>query len=149
MGIAKEVLRSEDYTNYRNVRAALVLFVVVGSILLLSGISVAANQKPNAKEGVPVEGAMAIAIVGLAGAVGGMASLFGKGRWAKLSYVFAVPYLLAFPIGTIMSFIVLSGLSRYLKSKEKMRRATVSRDRDYDDEEERPRARRKARGDFD
>jgi hypothetical protein len=59
--------------------------------------------------------------------VGGIAALRGNRQWAKLAYVMAVPYLLGFPIGTIMSYIMLSGLSRYLDSKERIKQATIGR----------------------
>jgi TRAP-type C4-dicarboxylate transport system permease small subunit len=125
MARPKEVLSREDYENYRNVRAAAVLFVVFGGIFGSGGILMATNQKPDPhRDSYPAVG-IGMAIVGLAGAVGGIAALRGNRQWAKLAYVMAVPYLLVFPIGTIMSYIVLSGLSRYLDSKERVRKATV------------------------
>jgi hypothetical protein len=121
----KEVLSPEDYKNYRNVRAAVVLFVMFGGIFVLGGIGMATQQKPDPQRDIPPAAAIGIAIVSLAGVVGGIAALRGNRRWAKLVYVMAVPYFLVFPIGTIMSYIVLSGLSRYLDSKERVRKATT------------------------
>ena len=121
----KEVLGPEDYNNYRNVRAAAVLFVVFGGIFACGGIGIAAEKKPDPRRDIPPAVAIGMSIVGLAGVVGGIAALRGNRRWAKLAYVMAVPYLLAFPIGTIMSYIMLSGLSRYLDSKERIKKAKI------------------------
>ena len=125
MAKPKEVLSPEDYTNYRNVRAAAVLFVVFGGIFASGGISMATKQKPDPRRDYPPAVGIGLAIVGVAGVVGGIAALRGSRRWAKLAYVMAVPYLLGFPIGTVMSYIVLSGLSKYLDSKERVRKATI------------------------
>lgn len=46
--------------------------------------------------------------------------LGGNRRWAKLAYVMAVPYLLIIPVGTLVGYVILSGLSGYLESKEKI-----------------------------
>ncbi|HEV3081869.1 MAG TPA: hypothetical protein VGY66_18965 [Gemmataceae bacterium] len=85
----------------------------------------ATDQKPEPQRDVPPAAAIGIAIVGLAGVVGGIAALRGNRRWAKLAYVMAVPYLLGFPIGTILSYVVLSGMSQYLDSKERIKQATI------------------------
>jgi predicted membrane protein len=126
MATAKEILSSEEYTNYRNVRAASVLFVLIGSIgALVGGISVATGTRLDPNRNDPPAELVAVSVIGLAGAVGGLAALLGSRRWAKCAYVMAVPWLIAFPIGTIISWVVLSGLSRYLDSKERLREATV------------------------
>ena len=127
MAKPNDVLNREDYSNYRNVRAALILFVVFGSIFVLGGIALATDQEPDQKREIPRAAAIGIAIVGLAGVVGGIAALIGGRGWAKLTYVMAVPYLFGFPIGTIMSYTVLTGLSRYLDSKERVNRAVRRR----------------------
>jgi len=64
-----------------------------------------------------------IAAFGLAGAVGGIATLRGSGRWAPLVYVVAAVNIIFFPIGTIMGYVMLTGLSRYLGSVERIRGA--------------------------
>jgi hypothetical protein len=125
MAKPKEILSPEDYTNYRNVRAAAVLFVVLGSILVLGGIVLATEKKPDPKQDIPPAVAIAMAIIGLGGAVGGIAALRGNRRWAKVAYVMAVPYLLGFPVGTIISYTILSGMSRYIDSKERVRQAVL------------------------
>jgi hypothetical protein len=121
----KEVLGPEDYGNYRNVRAVAVLYIVFGAIFALGGIGMATEQKPDPRRDIPRPAAIAMSVVGFAGVIGGIAALRGNRRWAKLAYVMAVPYLLAFPIGTIMSYIMLTGLSRYLDSKERIRKSTA------------------------
>jgi hypothetical protein len=116
MAKPKEVLSPEDYNNYQRVSAAAVLLVVLGIFFLYTAISTAMQRD---------EHAIGFSIVGLAGVVGGIAALRGNRRWAKLAYVIAVPYLMCFPIGTIISYIMLRGLSRYLESKERVRKATT------------------------
>jgi hypothetical protein len=125
----KEVLSPADYANYRNVRAVSVLFVVLGSVLVLGGIGLALDNKPNPQEQMPPAVAVGIALAGLAGAVGGVAALRGSRRWAPLVYVMAAVYVFGFPIGTILSFVLFSGLSRYLGSVERIR-AAAARDDD-------------------
>jgi hypothetical protein len=125
MAKAKEILSPEDYTNYRNVRAAAVLFVFFGSIFVLGGIGLATGHDPDPQQGIGPAGAIVFAaIFGLGGVVGGIAALRGNRRWAKLAYVAAVPYLFLVPLGTMMSYIVARGFSRYLDSKERLRQAT-------------------------
>src|SRR5262245_59693186 len=99
MSKAKKILSWD----YRNVRAALAFFVVLGSLLVLGGIGMAmgdsaAGDKTKPKPGIPPAAVM-VAIVGFAGAAGGCAGLWGNRRWAKLAYVMAVPYLIGFPVG--------------------------------------------------
>jgi hypothetical protein len=138
MAKPKAVLSPKDYENYRNVRAVAVMFVVSGVFLVPAGvvlnetqwktdprgIGIATQRKPDPQRALdPV--AIGMSIVGLAGVVGGIAALRGNRRWAKLASVMAVPYLLALPVGTLMSSVMLSGLSRYLDSKERVRKATI------------------------
>jgi hypothetical protein len=125
MAKPKEVLSPEDYANYRNVRAAAVLFVVLGSVLVLGGIGSAIEQKPGPQREITPAASIALVIIGLGGVVGGIAALRGNRRWAKLAYVMAVPYMLGFPIGTILGYIVLTGMSGYLNSKERIRQAAI------------------------
>jgi hypothetical protein len=117
----KDILSPDDYSNYRNVRAVSVLFVVLGSILVLGGISLALDKQRSSQEKIHPAVAVGISITGLAGAIGGLAALRGSRRWASLVYVMAALYIFAFPIGTILSIVMFKGLSRYLDSVEKLR----------------------------
>ena len=65
-----------------------------------------------------------MAFVGLAGAVGGIAALRGSRRWAPLIYIMASLYLFGFPVGTILSFVLFTGLRRYLDSVDRLRLAS-------------------------
>ncbi len=118
---AQEILGQKDYANYRNVRAAAVLFIVFGGILAFGGIGILGEEKPDAEREIPQAAAVALVFVGIAGVSGGIAAQGGNRRWAKLAYVMAVPYLLIIPVGTLVGYVVLSGLSGYLESKEKIR----------------------------
>ena len=127
MASPKDVLSPEDYLNYRNIRAVSVLFVVLGSVLALGGIGLALDENRRSQEQIHSAVAAGIAIAGLAGAVGGIAALCGRQRWAPLVYVMAALYVFGFPIGTLLSIVMFKGLSRYLVSVERVR-APRSRD---------------------
>ena len=120
----EEVLSPGDYTNYRNVRAVSVLFVLLGGVLVLGGIMISVKENPNPNEQIPPAAGIGIALAGLAGAIGGVAALRGSRRWSPLVYVMAALYVLACPIGTILSFVMLTGLSRYLDSVERVEGAS-------------------------
>jgi hypothetical protein len=60
-------------------------------------------------------------IVGLAGAIGGIAARRGSRRLSSLVYVMAAIYVFGFPVGTILSVVMFKGLSRYLDSVEQLR----------------------------
>src|ERR671916_3531363 len=103
----REFLVPDAYRNYRNVRAAALMFVVLGSILVLAGIALVATPEADAgtTDPPPKLFFVSLAIVGLAGAVGGVAVIRAKRKWAGLIYVMAVLYVLAFPLGTILSIV--------------------------------------------
>ena len=132
MAKPKEVLSPADYKNYRNVRAFAVLFVIQGSFLplpILAGIIGFATEMslgpkeqfhPAAVIGI-ASGLGPIATFGLAGAAGGIATLRGSRRWAPLVYVVAAVNVIFSPVGTILGYVMLTGLSRYLGSVERIR----------------------------
>ena len=116
-------LSPADYTNYRNVRAVSVLFILFGSVLVLGGVGLAFGKNSNPRERIHPAVGVGIATAGLAGAVGGVAALRGSRRWAPLVYIMAAVYVFGFPIGTILSLVLFTGLSRYLGSVERVRAA--------------------------
>lgn len=125
MARPRDVLSPAEYTNYRNVRAVAVLFVLLGCVLVLGGIGLAVGKNPNPREQVHPAAAVGIAAVGLAGACGGIATLRGSRRWAPLIYVTAAVYVFGCPLGTILSLVLFMGLGRYLRSVERVRTAAL------------------------
>jgi len=117
----KDILRTDDYSNYRNIRAVSLLFVFLGCILVLGGTIAAIAKNPNPQEQLPVAAAVVMVIVGLAGAIGGIAALRGSRRLSSLVYVMAAIYVFGFPVGTILSVVMFKGLSRHLDSVEQLR----------------------------
>jgi len=117
----REVLSKEDYSNYRNIRAVSIFFSIFGSILFLAGIMVATFKAPNDQEAMHPAVGIVLGIVGLTGAVGGIAAFRGNRRWAPLVYLMAALYMLNFPLGTILGYAMCKGLSRYLASVERIR----------------------------
>lgn len=118
-----EVLSPDDYKNYRNIRSVAALFIVLGCIFLFAAIGFAFGESSRPRQWFEPIVAIGFAVVGLCGAIGGIAARRGNRRWAPLVYVMAVLYLFAFPIGTILSYVMLSGLSRYLDSMDRVRDA--------------------------
>jgi hypothetical protein len=134
----KEVLSPADYKNYRNVRLVAVVFATQGSVLVLlvfagvvAGIIGLATEKSlgpkeQFRPAAVIGSAAALGSItafGLSGAVGGIATLRGSRRWAPVLYGMAAVHIIFFPIGTIMGYVILTGLSRYLGSVERIRGA--------------------------
>jgi hypothetical protein len=126
----EDILSPSEFRNYRNVRAVAVLFIVLGSVFLLAGLAfVFPNTERSREQTHP--GVIALAmLVGLSGLVGGIATLKKSRRWAPLVYIMGFFYLFAFPIGTILSIVLLTGLSKYLASADLIRRTRDERDGD-------------------
>lgn len=122
----QDVLSKPDYRNYRNVRAVATLFVLLGSIFVLGGLVVLFNPPPGDDRVLAqIWGAVAL-VLGASGIWGGWATLRGDPRWAPWIYLMAAFYVLVFPLGTLFSLVLFLGLSRYLKSVEQLRAASVS-----------------------
>ncbi len=121
---ASQVLEPAEYRNYRNIRAISVLFVLLGAILALGGTAMAI-EGPEADD-PPRLVFVVMAIIGVTGVVGGIATWRGNPRWAPLAYVMAALYILGFPIGTLLSYIMLAGLPKYLKSAKRLREARAA-----------------------
>ena len=83
MARAQDLLNPDDYRNYRNVRAVSILFVLLGSIIALGGLATALDDPPPNEEPIPLAASIIMGVVGLAGAVGGIAVLVGHPTWAK------------------------------------------------------------------
>jgi hypothetical protein len=81
----EDVLSSAEYRNYRNVRAAAVLFAILGIIMILGGIWIAVNGDPGRNGADDPALAAGVAAFGLAGAVGGVAALQGSRPSARLA----------------------------------------------------------------
>ena len=129
MASPKAILSAADYKNYRRVRAVSWCFIVLGGILVAGGISYALGLDPDKKPDLGL--GIFVGVIGLTGVVGGVATLQGNRRWAWLVKVIAWIYLLGFPIGTILSFMLLDGYRRYFKSVDQLREA----DREEEEEE--------------
>lgn len=110
----EDILSPSEYRNYRNVRAVSKLYVVLGSLIALAGLAALTDKENPAPDKAPPAFGALLLVVGLCGAFGGIATLRRSKRWAPLVYVMGVLYILAFPLGTILSYVLLSGLSKYL-----------------------------------
>jgi peptidoglycan/LPS O-acetylase OafA/YrhL len=118
----REVLDEAEYKNYRNMRAVALWFIILGSILTLGGIAGASDSGSSGND-LPPWASLLIALLGVVGVVGGVAVRRGNRQWAWTAKVTAWLYIWAFPIGTILSFVLLDGLKKYFKSMDRLRRA--------------------------
>jgi hypothetical protein len=121
MANPKDILTAEDYTNYCNIRAISFLLVIFGSIYALGGVGAALDKSGPPKDRVPLAFGVGLSLVGLSGAIGGVAALRGNRRWAPLAQVMAAVFIIGFPVGTILGIVMLRGLSRYLDSLDRIR----------------------------
>ena len=120
----KEILNSSDYSNYRNVRAAAVLFIFLSVFLVIGGLALLlAPPEPEQQKPVPPAVAFGLTVAGLAGVVAGVAIRRANRRLTPLIYTVGFIYLLYFPIGTIVSAVLLRGLARYLNSADEVKNA--------------------------
>ncbi len=126
----EDILSPSEYRNYRNIRAIAVLFIILGSCLGLGGITLVFRTNQPGQESTHPVVAILMAVIGVAGAVGGIATIRRSKRWAPLVYIMAAVYLLGFPVGTILSAIMLTGLSKYLRSVELIKRTTQEEEDD-------------------
>lgn len=122
------VLSPSDHSNYRNIRAVALLFVVLGSIFTIGGLAAMFVEPRPSEEtlqplGRDIQRVIGIfmGVAGLAGLLGGIAVLVGNRRWAPLAYVMASLYVFGFPLGTILSCVMFLGLGRYLDSVDRIR----------------------------
>lgn len=130
----KDVLSTGEYRNYCKVRVVSVCLIIFGCIILVGGVWIALNGDL-LKHGADDPGlAAGMAAVGLIGAIGGIAAIRGRSRRAPLVKVMACLYLGIFPIGTILGYLLLDGLPRYLNCVEHLRRIETEV-LDWDDEE--------------
>jgi hypothetical protein len=125
MAKPKDVLSPADYSNYRNVRAVSALFILIGGVLAMGGMASVFQKNAQPQEPIQMAVPVGMAVAGLAGVIGGVATLRGSRRWAPLIYLMAAIYIFAFPIGTILSLALFMGLSRYLGSMERVRSAAT------------------------
>ncbi len=123
MAKPENVLSQADYKHYRNVRAILVLFILLGSLSFLAGIGEAFDQNPGPQKKVHPAAAICIAVVGLSGVGGGVVAFRGNRRWAPLVYLMAGFYGFGFPIGTTLSIIIWNGLPKYLDCVDRIKDA--------------------------
>lgn len=127
MAKPKEILNPADYSNYRNVRAAAVLYIFLSVFLVIGGIAlVFSSPEPEQPKPVPPAVAVGLAAVGVAGIVAGLAIRRANRRLTPLIYTIGFLYLLYFPIGTIVSIVVLRGLARYLDSADAVKNAATA-----------------------
>lgn len=125
MADPKDLLEPAAYRNYRNVRAAAAFFILLGGLVLLGGIASATGPEEGSGPPPPLVVSIGLALAGLAGVVGGIVIRRGGRGWSPLIWVTAVVYLLFFPLGTLLGYVVLKGLPRYWESVQRIREEAV------------------------
>ncbi len=127
MAEPEEILTPADFKNYRNVRAVAALFLGLAALLTCAGIVSLLIEAPVPEEEIPTYASIIMLIAGLAGTIGALAALTGNRRWAPLVYIIAAGYIFAFPLGTILSAVLLTGMKRYLNSMEQIKVANAKK----------------------
>ena len=105
-----------DYKNYRNIRAVAILYVVLGWLILTSGVVVSMIEFKPGVEGPPGWLTYLMIALGLCGQIGGLAVLVGARRLSMVIYGIAIFYLFVFPVVTILSMVMINGLPKYLRN---------------------------------
>lgn len=123
MASPKAVLSPDDYRNYRNVRAVSRLFILLGGLFALGGVLLLVLEPPRGEQSPHPLAAIAMAVVGVCGVVGGFATLHGNRSRSGLIKVMACFYFFAFPIGTILTYVLLTGLPKYFDSVDQLEAA--------------------------
>jgi Na+/alanine symporter len=126
MGGIAEFLNQADYKNYRNVRAAALMFIVLGCLIGFCGIIFLTVEPQPGHSMPPIWVALLLLLLGASAVVGGVAAIAANPTWSRLVYVMAVLYVLAFPLGTILSFIMFTGLSKHVANVQRYRAARGS-----------------------
>lgn len=135
MANPEKELSPSDYSNYRNIRAISVLYILLSFIGIICGIQIALRT-PKTVElwDLPVAAGIAITLACIGGFAAGIATLQGSRPWARLTYVMSVLYLFAIPVGTILGAVMLLGLSGYLDSMDRLKRVDERRRNPVDSE---------------
>ena len=123
MGGIREFLNAADYRSYRNVRAASVMFIFLGCIVGLCGVIFLTVEPQPGHSPPPIWVCLILTALGATAIVGGIAVIAAIPAWSRLIYVMATLYVFAFPLGTILSVILFTGLSRYLANVQRYREA--------------------------
>lgn len=121
----RDFLTQGDYKRYRNVRAAAVMFVLLGGMFAFTGTVLLAIDPQSAQSPPPKIVPFLLMLVGAAGAIGGIAAFVANRKWSRLIYIMASVYVLVFPIGTILSIVMFIGLERYLDDVARFRQAVT------------------------
>jgi hypothetical protein len=116
----QEILNPEEYRHYREVRAIAVLFTLVGGVCIFAALA-QFLELTNSKEHIHPAILVVALVIGIISVIGGIATLRGNRRWAFLTYLLGTVYILQFPFGTLMGYVILKGLPRYLDSVERVR----------------------------
>jgi hypothetical protein len=118
-GVATTSERDEKrYKNYCKARAVSVWFIAIGAILVAGALAGAAGYG-SSEPRVPV--VVLALVMGLSGVVGGAAVRSDRPRLARVIKVMAWLYIWAFPVGTVLSLMLLDSLPGYTKYVESNR----------------------------
>lgn len=118
-------LTPEEIRNYRDIRAVALFFIVLGSMFGLASLifvfgGVKADPKWSSLENTAL--GVVMLLFGLSGVVGGIAVRMGNRQWGGIIRFMGWFYIIAFPIGTILSYTLLKGLKQYFTSMDRIRR---------------------------
>lgn len=121
MAKPKDILNTYDYCHYSHIRAMARRFILLGGLLLVSGIVCMFLNDRHPRQQVHPAFPLGLTFVGLVGVIGGMVVLRGNRRWVSAMKAMAYCYIIVFPPGPVLSYFLLTGLPRYLHSMDEIR----------------------------
>jgi len=114
------LLSSDENSNYRSIRAIAWLFIVKGLFYLWCAYVLLPENSFEYDRRYSPYIEILILVWGIMGVVGGIVTLYGERKVSVLMYACAIAFLLAFPLGTLLSMVMLRGIGKYLQSVEKL-----------------------------
>lgn len=117
---AEYLLSSDEFSNYRIIRAIAWLFLLKGLIFLVFTYYALKDDAVNNKREFEPYLIFFALMWGISGVVGGTATLWGSRKLVILMYGGALPYVLFIPVGTFLSVLMMKGIREYLASVDKI-----------------------------
>jgi hypothetical protein len=97
--------------------------IFLGLIFVAVGIVKAATDGADPNAEPPLAFWIVAIAAGTAGMIGGGAAFQGNRAWSRVGYLFAIPLLLAIPVGTFLGILWMMNRSRHLAAAEQLRLA--------------------------
>jgi hypothetical protein len=115
-------LLGNDYPIYRVVLIINAFCLVLGLLFSMGMLATAVMKPPPGRAPPETWVTVLMAVMGVGGLIGGIGVLCGSRRWSLLIHGITIPLLLVFPIGTLISGVMIARLGRYFDCCDRIRR---------------------------